>query len=230
VRADLIVLGSLYVLGLGAFLMINAVTSSAGFLDYRYWLPGLPFLLCVLGIAADESRAEIASAAPRAGRALHAGVLGAIGVIAISASVELAVRWPIAPVHTSTAVIERALAARLPDGRTLKEALTAPQDLDRPLLAHHEHRFALATGRAAVGLPDARFSRKVWTTEAVATIVREQQIREIVFFPPAYDRGAASNANTPFFHELSEGRTPPWLSLWYADPAVEVYRVEAAGP
>jgi hypothetical protein len=110
----------------------------------------------------------------------------------------------------------------------VKEALTSPQDLERPLLAHHEHRFALATGRAAVGLPDARFSRKVWTTAAVAAIVREQQIREIVFFPPAYDANAANNANTPFFHELSEGRIPPWLRPWYVGQAIAVYRVEAA--
>jgi hypothetical protein len=226
-REDMIVLGGVYVLGLGAFLLLNAMTASAGFLDYRYWLPGLPFLLCVLALAADAAAGRVSDAQPR-WKWAQLGVLGAAGVIAVSAAAELAVRWPIAPVHISTAVIERALAETLPEGGTLRDALTARQDLDRPLLAHHEHRFSLATGRAALGLPDARFSQRVWTTQAVATIVRQQRIREVVFFPAAYDRKAANNRNTPFFHELSEGRVPPWLTPWRVTDTVAVYHVDAA--
>src|SRR6185295_3114764 len=44
---------------LGVFLFLNALRSSIVFVDYRYWMPVMPFVLMVIGLAADSAVSKL---------------------------------------------------------------------------------------------------------------------------------------------------------------------------
>jgi hypothetical protein len=206
------------------FLLVNAVLVSSGFLQYRYFVPAVPFALIVIALAVDHtaSRAGVAGAQRRV---QWLALLVALTIPAISLLADFVVQWPPVPQHPAVAVIEQALEEKLPNGQTLGRALATDSADRRPILAHHEHRVALLTQAPVYGLSDARFTRRVWRTADVEKLARERGIAQVLFFPTTYDARAPENANTPFFTELQSGRTPAWLHRRYASDLVWIYDV-----
>ena len=206
------------------FLLVNAVLVSSGFLQYRYFVPAVPFALIVIALAVDHaaSRTRVPGAARRAQWIV---LLVALTIPAVSLLADFVVQWPPVPQHPAVAVIEQALEERLQNGQSLGRALAADSADRRPILAHHEHRVALLTQAPVYGLSDARFTRRVWKTTDVEKLVRERGIAQVLFFPTTYDARAPENANTPFFTELQSGSTPTWLQRRYASDLVWIYDV-----
>jgi hypothetical protein len=94
-----------------------------------------------------------------------------------------------------------------------------------PLLANFEHRLARTTGRAVIGLTDARYTARVWTDAETAQLIKIRGIREVIFFPTAFDPALAMNANAPFFRGLYDGHPPDWLTPRYISGKVQLYDV-----
>jgi 4-amino-4-deoxy-L-arabinose transferase-like glycosyltransferase len=211
---------------LAAFLFVNAHQFSIIFVEFRYWLPAMPFLLLVLGIVVEEAVKQLRHAR---GQLLWPTVILACAWAGVlSAAAELPGRWPIAPVHPSTAIIQEALHERLADGRALHDVLVAPSDSQRLILANAEHRLSFATGRAIVGLTDSRYTKTVWDKEEVAALVERFKIERLVFFPTAYDPKSPLNSNNVFFDELQRQQVPPWLVVRLATDSVVLYDVVAS--
>jgi hypothetical protein len=208
-----------------AFLVGNALGSSLVFLDYRYWLPGLPFLAILLSPVAHDAVIAVRTRSSL-GRALWpATIVASCAMLTISVLAALPQRWPIRAVPPTMATIEQALAERMPDGRTLRELLSASADARKPLLGYLEHRLAARTGRAVIGLSDARYTNRLWTDDAVKQLVMAYGIEQIVFFPSAFEPQHALNANMRFWNELLGGRIPTWLKPRYTSGRVVLYDV-----
>ena len=116
----------------------------------------------------------------------------------------------------------------MPDGRTLRETLAAPESARKPLLASLEHRLSAQTGRAVVGLVDARYTKRLWTRGEVKQLVTTHGIEQVVFFPPGFEPKRPENANQQFWNELLAGGVPPWLKLRYVSERVALYDVVPA--
>jgi hypothetical protein len=126
------------------------------------------------------------------------------------------------------AIIQEGLAEHLADGRTVREVLTDPADAAKPLLGYLEHRLAALTARRVIGLTDARYTVRMWTTDDVKKLVAARGIEEVVFFPVAFDPKHADNANQRFWAELRSGKLPPWLKPRYVSDRVALYDVVAS--
>lgn len=208
-----------------AFLVGNAIESSLVFVDYRYWLPALPFLAILLSPVAHDALVAIRTRVSMGNAMWPATVVGSCALLSVSMLAALPERWPIRTAHPTVAVVEQGLAERMPDGRTLREALIAPADARKPLLASLEHRLASQTGRAIVALIDARYTKRLWTSAAVKQLVVTYGIEQVVFFPPGFEPKYAENANQHFWNELLAGRVPPWLKPRYVSGRVALYDV-----
>lgn len=211
-----------------AFLVGNAIESSLVFVDYRYWLPGLPFLAILLAPVARDAVVAIRARVSMSGAIWPATIVASCTLVAISVLAALPERWPIRTAHPSVAVVEQALAEHVHDGRTLRETLTAPEDARKPLLASLEHRLSAQTGRPVVGLIDARYTRRLWTSGEVKQLVAQYGIEQVLFFPQGFARRRSENRNQHFWNELLAGHVPPWLKQRYVSSRVMLYDVVPA--
>jgi hypothetical protein len=226
-RGVLLGVAVLYGAVVSVFHIGNGILVSMVFVNSRYWIPTLPFLLLVAAIVADESRLKFRGVSMRNAMSwvpIFPVVVTAF--LAMSVLADLPSRWPtLATAHPATASIKLALAERLPDGRTIGDLLHGAASRVTPLLAHEEHRVALATGRAVVGLAYAQYTARVWTAHETAAIVRTHGIEQVIFFPAVFDPELTINANVLIFHDLYAGRTPDWLEPRYISPTVQLYDV-----
>jgi hypothetical protein len=200
---------------LAVFLFGNALWSSIVFVDYRYWMPAIPFLLIVIAVAVD-------AVAPKRAVVWQATVLASAGALVLSIVIFLATSWPLAQPHPASLVIRQALAERLPDGRALGAVLEA--DAPRLLLSNEERRLGFVTHDAVIGLPVARYTQRAWDAAAVASLVRELGISQVLFFPSTYE----DEFRIPFYRELLEGRVPPWLAVRFHGEQAVLYDVVAS--
>lgn len=213
-----------------AFLVGNAIESWIVFLEYRYSLPGLPFLAILLSPIAHDAvvamRARPALNSANLRNAIWpATVLASCAILAVSMLAELPKRWPIRTAHSTVAVVEQGLAQRMPDGRTVGETLAAPADAHKLLLSDLEHRLAAQTGRAVVGLIDAHYTARVWTVDEVKRLVLRLGVEEVVFFPAGFEPNRRENINRPFWKGLLAGQVPPWLKPRFVSDRVAIYDV-----
>ena len=207
-----------------AFLVGNAIQSSLVFVDYRYWLPAVPFLAVLLSVVAHEAIVAVPRHSFLPQSMWPAAVVASCALLTLSVLAALPERWPIRTAHPTVAVVEQALAQRMPDGRTVREAVTTG-DLNKPVLAHLEQRFYAQTGRAVVGLINASYTKRVWTKHEVKELVEQYGIEQVVLFPQAFQPNLAENKNQQFWNELLGGQLPPWLQPHYVSANVVLYDV-----
>ena len=210
---------------LAVFLIDNAVNSSLIFMDYRYWLPALPFLAVLLSVLTHDAIIAARTRVSPITRLWPATIVASCIFLTISVLAALPERWPIRVVHASVAIIQHGLAERLPDGRTLRETLVAPSVAGKPVLTSVEHRLFAQTGRPAIGLIDARYTNRTWTDDEVKRVVDTYGIGQVVFFPTAFEPTHRESSNQRFWKELLAGRAPPWLKPHYVSERVALYDV-----
>ena len=213
------------VMVLVAFLVGNALETSIVFLDYRYWLPALPFVAILLSPIAHDAVAALRARPALSNAIWPATIVASCTILAVSVLAELPNRWPIRTAHATVAVVEQGLAERMFDGRTVGETLATSADAGKVLLSDLEHRLASQTGRAVVGLIDARYTARGWTTDEVKRLVQQLGIEQVVFFPPGFEPKHRDNVNRPFWNELLTGQVPPWMKPRYVSDRVALYDV-----
>lgn len=205
---------------LGVFLFANALRSSIVFVDYRYWMPAMPLLLILFALPADGAIARLRSAVAGRARLWPAAVAVAASALVVSSAVALAQGWPLTQPHPATAVVRQALTERLADGRSL-EALLTSADAPHLLLSNEERRLGFAMHVPVVGLPIARYTQHVWTSDSVAAVIRQFGVSHVLFFPGTYE----AEFKNPFYVDLREGRVPDWLTVSYQGQQVVLYEV-----
>ena len=208
---------------LAVFLFANALRSSIVFVDYRYWMPAIPFLLIVIGIVVDAAVSKLRAAQPNRAILWPSLVALSAGTLALSTAIALVRSWPLTQPHPATAVIGKALAERMPDGRELGALLTG-SDAPHLLLSNEERRLGFATGTAVIGLPVARYTQHVWDDATVESVIRDFGVSQVLFFPATYEEAF----RIPFYRELREGRVPPWLAVRFQGEQAVLYDVVAS--
>jgi hypothetical protein len=188
----------------------------------------LPFLVVLLSPVARDALVAVRTRVSIGNAIWPASIVASCAFLSISMLAALPGRWPIRVAHPTVAVVEQGLAERMADGRTLRETLRAPEDARKPLLASLEHRLTAQTGRAVVGLIDARYTKRLWTTGEVKQLVTTYGVEQVVFFPPGFEPKNFENANQQFWNELIAGRVPPWLKPRYVSERVVLYDVVPA--
>jgi len=206
---------------LAVFLFINAVSSSVVFVDYRYWMPAMPFMLMVIGLVADSAVSKL-RAAPATRAKLWPGAV-TLSSAALAASVFIAAGkgWPFTQPHPATEVVAHSLTEKLADGRPLASVLSGAADSPRLLLSNEERRLGYVAHVAVVGLPIARYTQHVWTSDSVAGIVGRFGISQVLFFPSTYE----AEFKNPFYEALRDGRQPDWLTVRYRGERFVLYDV-----
>jgi hypothetical protein len=212
----------------GAFLVASAIESSIVFAGYRYWLPLLPFLAILLSAVASDAVAAVRARSELSKALWPVAIAASVALLAVSSSAELALRWPIRTAHPTMEILEQGLAERLPDGRTVRDVLESSSDSGKPLLGYLEHRLSMQTGRAVIGLTDARYTGRTWTDAEVKRLVEVEGVEQVVFFPRAFDPKHPDNANQPFWDDLLAGQVPSWLRPRYVSGDIALYDVVAS--
>jgi hypothetical protein len=72
-----------------------------------------------------------------------------------------------------------------------------------------------------VGLPIARYTQHVWTSDSVAAVIEKFGVSHVLFFPGTYE----AEFKNPFYVDLREGRVPDWLTVSYQGQQVVLYEV-----
>lgn len=206
---------------LAVFLFINALRSSIVFVDYRYWMPAMPFVLMVIGLAADSAVSKLRAAVEARAKLWPGAVTLSAAALALSVFIALGTGWPLTQPHPANEVIVRALTEKLGDGRTLASVLSGAADSPRLLLSNEERRLGYVAHVAVVGLPIARYTQHVWTSDSVAGVVSSFHISHVLFFPSTYE----AEFKNPFFEELRDGRVPDWLTVGYRGQSFVLYEV-----
>jgi hypothetical protein len=206
---------------LAVFLFINALRSSIVFVDYRYWMPAMPFMLMVIGLVADSAVSKLRAASATRAKAWPGVVAFAAAALAVSVFIAFGTGWPYTQPHPSTEVVARALTEKLVDGRPLASVLSGSADSPRLLLSNEERRLGYVAHVAVVGLPIARYTQHVWTSDSVAGIVSKFGISHVLFFPSTYE----AEFKNPFYEDLREGRQPDWLTVSYRGERFVLYQV-----
>lgn len=204
-----------------AFLFANALRSSIVFVDYRYWMPSIPLMLILIGLAADGAVTKLRSGA--IGRAALWPAIVALSASAfiVSTAIALVRGWPLTQPHPATLVVRDALTERLPDGRTLGALLSGSADSPHLLLTNEERRLGFVRRIAVVGLPIARYTQHVWTSDNVAALVKNVGVSHVLFFPGTYE----AEFKNPFYVDLRDGRVPDWLKVSYRGQQAVLYEV-----
>ena len=206
---------------LGVFLFLNALRSSIVFVDYRYWMPVMPFVLMVIGLAADSAVSKLRMAAAARTKLWPGAVTLSAAALAISIFIALGKAWPLTQPHPASVVITQALTEKLEDGRTLATVLGGSADSPHLLLSNEERRLGYIAHVAVVGLPIARYTQHVWTSDSVGAVVSKFGISHVLFFPSTYE----AEFKNPFYEDLRDGRMPDWLTVRYRGERFVLYEV-----
>ena len=206
---------------LGVFLFLNALRSSIVFVDYRYWMPVMPFVLMVIGLAADSAVSKLRVAAAARTKLWPGAVTLSAAALAISIFIALGKAWPLTQPHPASVVITQALTEKLEDGRTLATVLGGSADSPHLLLSNEERRLGYIAHVAVVGLPIARYTQHVWTSDSVGAVVSKFGISHVLFFPSTYE----AEFKNPFYEDLRDGRMPDWLTVRYRGERFVLYEV-----
>jgi hypothetical protein len=80
--------------------------------------------------------------------------------------------------------------------------------------------------RTVIGLPPARYSRRIWDERAILELVREYNVTLICLFAPFLDDLPREHRNIVFMADLAKGPLPDWLRLIFECETARIYEVE----
>jgi hypothetical protein len=184
-------------------------------------MPVMPFVLMVIALAADSAVSNLRVAAAARAKLWPGAVTLSAAMLAVSLFVALGRAWPLTQPHPASVVITQAMTEKLADGRTLASVLSGSADSPRLLLSNEERRLGYLAQVAVVGLPIARYTQHVWTSDSVAAVVSRFGISHVLFFPSTYE----AEFKNPFYEHLRDGRLPDWLTVRYRGERFVLYEV-----
>jgi dolichyl-phosphate-mannose-protein mannosyltransferase len=225
VLADTRVSLSLTYMVVSVILLVQGARNYAsGQIDPRYLLNLIPFGLLCLPDGLRVFRFTTSGAwQTRAARVW----LGAALVVLLAGQVNVLHRnWTrftqANPYRAIRDALERPLA-----GEPLIQFLRKRVTTAGPLLGNEAQLLGAVLDRPVLGLPQASYTRRVWTEDEVRRLVDSYGVAYVVFFPRLFDPGGPDDGNQPFFLRLSQGSVPAWLAVVLVAPDVRLYRVVA---
>lgn len=222
VRVSVVLFVLLYVAVAVAGVIYLAATRAGAYLQGRYFVPLLPFVVIAWIVFLDRLRSlrgrEFAAVA--AGLVLlHAGLL--------LAQVSVARQWlDDVRADRRIEVIRAALKAPV-DGVPLKEYLQRRVTASAPVFAESGQHLWLLLERPVLAPAGAGFSKRRWTVDEVRRMKKCYGVEYVIFFPPLFDVSLPQNANREIFAELSRGQVSPVLEPMLRTSDVQLYRLRS---
>jgi len=221
-RGKLVWLSVVYVLITIGALSILAAGRAGAYLQGRFLVPVVPFVIMPLMILLDAWYRRTAGT----GRKLlvlgavvfHAGILlGQVGALRISLE-ELRSDQRLAR-------IEYAMREDFGSG-SLGQFLADDASRAQPLLAEPAQQAWLALQVPVLGATPAGFSRRIWDEGSIRTLAACYGTRLLLFIPSLFDVTKPQNANKPVFADLAQGRIPGGLKLLHRGAVGELYAID----
>lgn len=221
-RTAFAVLGLIY-LGVSACALLYLAASRSGdYLQGRFLVPLVPYVLMLWALLMDRMVRSPAEA--RRGLLLSALCAMYGGVFLAQAEV---IQDSVADIRDDRriAVIQQALSEPY-QGTTLGEYLARTVNRERPVLAESGQQLWLTLGRPVLVTTPAGFSSRVWDENAIRVLRACYRAQYVIFFPPVFDAEMPHNVNRVLFRELARGNVPPYLRTLHKSPAVELYALD----
>lgn len=221
-------LSAAYMLVVMGFMVLSAVTHSAGAINYRYFLPVLPFILIPVTLVAMKIIEWTRRQETIDRRSLGALISLIVTMPLWGQALGLLSHWPPVPLHPDLEDLRTGLLERTQHGSTVRDFLEQRVGRRFILLAQHEHRVALLTGLPVLGLTDARFTRKTWTEAQVVRLLRRRGVELVLFFPGTFKPSDPANSNLEFYRQLADGNYPSWLAPLHVTDQVALFLVQGS--
>jgi len=194
-----------------------ALEGTAGYIQPRYLVPLVPFLLILLASATTPLSRNVRPAA-----LIVAGTLGGLGYLAGQANGFSL----IAERSTGGARTELLEALDRPIATSnVREALFSLSADGGAILSNNAQFLGMVIERPTVGLPQALYSHKTWSTDEVENLVAQLRVSAVALFGDDIN-----HENAPFFDELARGSTPTWLETYAVAEGVKIYAVKPSAP
>lgn len=104
----------------------------------------------------------------------------------------------------------REALARDVGGQSLQAFLGEATADGGAVLALPSQTFGIVAGVPTLAITPDFYTDRAWTTDTVHDLVRQYHVRAIVFFPRLWRN--QQDPLPPFYAELLDGKTPPWLA------------------
>jgi hypothetical protein len=108
---------------------------------------------------------------------------------------------------------------------TVRDFLSRRVPPETPLLANEPQLSGIVLDRPMVGLPDASYSRRIFTAEETHRILSRFGVAYVVVFPRLPDDQDRDETNQAFFSDLKSGKIPGWLAPTFASSRIQLYQV-----
>ena len=192
-----------------------------GFAEQRYLVPVVPFGL-LLGAVLLQGR-EGSGGPPRPSvRSTRLLFFAAIVAVYVLGQVRVATHdWAARMTHPQLALMKDVWRESVA-GETVAAYLKRRVTLRAPLLADDGQVLAALLGIPTVGLPERRFSRKVWNEQDVEELMRALRSCLLLVHPASL--GPPKGDWPVFLGQLAKGAQPEWLDAIVRSPRLHLYR------
>lgn len=210
-----------YILMTLGLLVAYSSRESAGFMNERYLLPLIPFLVLLAGVSVPPLVARMPTTWRRAAYAVM-GVMAVaffIGQITVARS---EIDWYLSDPRYST--VEVALQQPLGNA-TAGDYLRELSSREHPLLDADGQFLSYLLDRPVIGLPSTMYTDRIWSADEVKGLIDRFHVKYITFFPSLVEFGAFEQRNRVFYQDLARGIVPPWLALDVRLDNLVIFRV-----
>ena len=191
-------------------------------IDYggaRYFVPLLPLLLLLLGLALQT----MLTAVPQEGTARRILTLALAVSMSLYAFLNLQVFR--APERAGWLPIAALLDATTSDGKSARAVVQDLTGSNGVVMANNGQTIGHLLERPTVSLVGPHFSTLEWNERAILAAVRRFKAKAIVIYGPVTPEQWDNDDIVPssFVRGLAQGNAPPWLQLVYRTGNLFVY-------
>jgi hypothetical protein len=223
-RAPMLSLSYIVVSFIG--LAVLSLTAAAGYMNDRYLLPLLPFLIIWMAYAFRCASARWPDVHERI--LVKAVVATAFTFLIVGQLGVWQREWQWYQSDERVAVIGAALAEEWGDG-SVYDYLRLRTSNRSPILAPNGQYLGMLLDRPVIGLAAPLYTNRVWDESTVWGLVESYNVAHVVLFPALFDVSSAWDSNREFFADLESGITPDWLKPVYQGENVVIYKA-VGGP
>ena len=213
VGIDMLLLAVAYM----ACLFYAGLKSVIAYGDSRYFVPLLPLLLLLLGLALQRMLTSVPDGTHR------------IPLLALVTSLSLYVYLNLlifqAPRQSGWVPIAAALDAKSTDGRSVRAVVHEATGTNGVVMANNGQTIGHLLARRTVSLVGTHFSTIEWNEDSLRETARRFKVKAIVVYAPTTSEEWDGGSVVPsaFVKKLAQGDAPTWLHLEYRSGNLLVY-------
>jgi len=219
-KARIILLSVLMIIVYLSFLVYLAASNDRQYLNERYLMPLLPFVLMLITVLSAFVVREL-----RNKKMIPVFVYSMIlFVLLISQTGRFLQELDWITGRQEYETLTEAMST--PNGNTtylnyMKENISK----EHPLLMPNGQLAGIYLDVPVVGLTQSLFTNRIWTDSEVKKLAKQYQIEHILFLKTPYLRENPANRNKIFFNKLHNGPVPEWIEILYDSDKFSIYKV-----